>query len=95
MMKDRYEIMKEYVCDLIDLAKKHKLPPSMLVELVVLEGLVSLASLRLGKEIFIEVWDTARKHGYYVDKRINEVASRFDTIKKDVEKVLKEKLETP
>lgn len=84
--KDRYERAKQYICGLIDLAKKYNLKPTVILEVMVLEGITSWNMLGLGKEVMKDIVKLSKEHGVYVDERINSVISRFDKIKEECKK---------
>ena len=89
MSEDPYEKMKRYLCDLVDVAKKHKLAPSILVEVMTLESMCSMGMLHFGKEVMNDAFEASKKHGFYVDERIDEILSRFNKVKKNIEKEAK------
>jgi len=83
---DPYEAMKQYLCKLVDLAKKHKREPSFFVRYAILESMLTLqfAMSISGKEL--RDWiQTAKETPYiYVDERLDEFLSRFGKWKEKI-----------
>ena len=86
---DQYERVKKFLCDLVDVEKKHGLRAGTLVELTLFEGEVSYAFAKMGSQVLKDWIEVHEKHGLYVDKRIREVLERFPKIKEEALEKLK------